>query len=112
MTLGWWQWLPIHLWRIASTVPSADEIREKPLKRTESLVGTRHPKWIAFDCPRRSGHPVMLNADPGGHPVWTLKLPGAGVFTIFPSAIFTEGDRRCYLIVRAGRIVWVRDSIP
>jgi hypothetical protein len=112
MTIGWWQWLPIHRWRIIGTVQSADEIPEKLPKRAAIVVGTGNfPKWIAFDCPCRSGHRVMLNTDRGRRPAWTLKTSGTGGLSIFPSIDFIEGDRRCHFIVRAGRIVWVQDAL-
>ncbi len=112
MTIGWWQWLPIHRWRIVATVPSADEIPDRLPKRAAVVVATDNfSKWIVFDCPCRSGHRVMLNTDPMRRPAWSLATSQAGL-SISPSIDFTEGTRRCHFFMRAGRIAWAPDTRP
>ena len=103
MRISWWQWLPIFSWRIVAVVESADDIPTRLPRNGAVLVGVRaRPKWIAFDCPCRSGHRIMLNADRTRLPHWVIKADGS--LTISPSIDYTHPLRRCHYFIQKGRV--------
>jgi hypothetical protein len=86
-------------------VESADDIPERLPRTGAVVVGPRtRPKWIAFDCPCRSGHRIMLNADKARSPYWTITVQGP--LTIAPSIDYFHSKRRCHYFVRNGHIKW------
>jgi hypothetical protein len=100
--------LPWRAWRVVSEVEAADEIPERLRPKDVVLVGTlRSPKWIAFDCPCRERHRVMLNLDRARRPQW--RVTGTSHLTISPSVDELRGAVRCHYYVRNGRIKWVRE---
>ncbi len=106
--ISWWDWLPIHEWRIVGIVESADDIPQSLPRNGVVLVGQRKsPKWIAFDCPCRTGHRIMLNMDKARWPYWSINKKGA--LTISPSVDYHGSERRCHFFVRTGRIRWVHE---
>jgi hypothetical protein len=109
MRIAWWRWLPFQRWRVVGASDSADEIPERLPRNAVVLVAdSARLKWIAFDCPCRTGHKIMLNADRDRTPHWTLQQ--LSPLTIFPS-IDSRGDRmRCHYFIRKGRIEWAQDS--
>ncbi len=105
LDISWWQRLPVHGWRIVGVVESADEIPQKLPRNGAVLVGTRtYPKWIAFDCPCRSGHRILLNADKARRPYWSVTTQGN--LTIYPSIDYRDANGRCHFFIRNGRITW------
>lgn len=113
MKISWWQWLPIWRWRVVSTVESADEIPERLPRNAAILVAGsgEPPKWVAFDCPCRSGHRVMLNTDFRRAPSWQIDLRHTDRLTITPSVDYRGARRQCHYFVRNGRIQWTPDSV-
>lgn len=112
MKIRWWQWLPIHNWRIIGCVEAADEVPDRLPRHGAVLVGSeRIPKWIIFDCPCRSGHRIMLNADKARRPAWTITQGARKKLTLYPSVDYADGKRRCHYFVRHGKILWTRDSV-
>jgi hypothetical protein len=108
--IPFWQWLPIFTWRIVAVVDSADDIPRRLPRNGAVLVGPRtRPKWIAFDCPCRSGHRIMLSADKAHTPHWTTTVQGQ--LTINPSIDYRGSARRCHYIVRNGRVHWVPERL-
>ncbi|ARN83959.1 DUF6527 family protein [Methylocystis bryophila] len=109
MRISWWKWLPFQRWRIIGQTESADEIPDRLPRNGVALVGeTERPKWIVFDCPCRTGHRIMLNADPGRNPRWTLNR--VKPLTISPSIDFRANQRHCHYIIRSGQIEWTEDN--
>ncbi|MER8746123.1 DUF6527 family protein [Mesorhizobium sp. M1004] len=109
MRISWWQWLPIWRWRVVGAVESADEVPERLPRNGVALIGDiNRMKWIVFDCPCRTGHRIMLNADPSRRPHWTLNQVVR--LTISPSVDFKGSQRRCHYFIRNGRIAWAKDS--
>ena len=109
MKIAWWKWLPFQRWRIVGVATSADEVPDKLPRNGVALVGTaERPKWVIFDCPCRTGHRIMLNADASRRPSWALQQSAR--LTIFPSIDFRGDKMRCHYFVRDGRIRWARDS--
>lgn len=105
--IPWWEWVPGRSWRIVVTVDAADEIPEKLPRNAAVLVASSEvPKWLAFDCPCRSGHRVMLNLDQARYPHW--QLTGRKKLTITPSVDWNGGSRSCHYFIRSGRIVWAK----
>lgn len=104
-TIRWWQWLPIFPWRIVASVDAADEVPKALPRNGAVLVGSsERPKWIAFDCPCRSGHRIVLSLDRSHRPHWTLS--GDRALTVSPSIDYQTKQRHCHYFVRNGRIEW------
>ena len=102
--IKWWQWMPRRTWRLVLVVDEADEVPARLPRHTAALVGpNENPKWIAFDCPCRRGHRVMLNLDRRRRPAWSVvsRYP----LTISPS-IDDYAMGRCHFFLRQGRIQW------
>lgn len=108
MKISWWQKLPILGWRLVGSVDSADDIPQQLPRNGVVLVGPRtRPKWIAFDCPCRRGHRIMLNTDKTRFPYWSVNTKGA--LTIYPSIDYRTSKQRCHYFIRHGRIRWVHE---
>lgn len=106
--IPWFQWLPFQRWRVVLTVEAADEIPSRLPRNGAVLIGSpARPKWIAFDCPCRTGHRVMLNCDPVRRPHW--QVAPHRHLTINPSVDSQQRARRCHYFVHNGRIRWVAD---
>ena len=109
MKIAWWDWLPFRRWRVVGTVTSADEVPDKLPRNGVVMVGTSgNEKWIIFDCPCRTGHRIMLNADIARFPNWEVQHRDR--LTIFPSVDFRGDYRRCHYFIRDAKILWARDS--
>ncbi|WP_271528072.1 DUF6527 family protein [Bradyrhizobium sp. CCBAU 25338] len=112
LQLGWLpQWLtdqpPLYC---IGQVESADEIPEKLPSNTAVVVGdASRLKWIAFDCPCRSGHRIMLNLDRGRSPFWQLSTV-EGTLSLSPSVNYHNGRRRCHYFIKNGKVDWMGDS--
>lgn len=109
MKISWWEWLPFWRWRVIGQAGSADNVPDQLPRNAVALVSdVGRTKWIVFDCPCRTGHRIMLNADPARRPHWTLNQVQR--LTIYPSIDYRGSERRCHYFVRNGRIEWARDS--
>jgi Family of unknown function (DUF6527) len=109
MKVTWWQWLPFLRWRIVGEAQSVDEIPQRLPRNGIALVPKPGGlKWLVFDCPCRTGHRIMLNADASRKPYWRLdkKIPPS----IAPSVDYRGNDRRCHYFIRNGRTVWTKDN--
>lgn len=107
----WWQWLPLWGWRLVAVVGSADEVPECLPRNGVMLVGdVMYPKWIAFDCPCRLGHRIMVNADRQRKPFWGFTMDRRRRVTITPSVDYFDKVKRCHYIMQGGKILWARDS--
>jgi hypothetical protein len=105
MKIAWWKWLPFQRWRIVGQTGDADDIPDKLPRNGVAVVASGgRIKWIVFDCPCRSGHRIMLNADRIRRPVWQLNDDNR--LTISPSIDFADDRRRCHYFIRNGRIIW------
>ena len=101
--LRWWQALPHRKWRLVLLVDEADEVPERLPRRGAVLVGAAEkPKWIAFDCPCRQGHRVMLNLDLRRLPAWSLVSQRP--LTRSPS--IDDYAVGCHFFLRQGKIKW------
>ena len=110
MNISWWQWLPFFGWRIIGIVDSADEIPQRLPRNGAVLVGQRtHPKWIAFDCPCREKHRILLNTDKARSPYWSITINEQ--LTISPSIDYHDSKKRCHFFVRKGRIIWTSEGM-
>jgi len=106
--IRWWDWLPFFGWRIVAIVDSAVDVPELLPRNGAVVVGrVDNPKWLAFDCPCRTGHRILLNMDRGRWPVWSFKPSNR--LTISPSVDYHDKTKRCHYFIRNGRIDWARD---
>ena len=109
MRIRWWDWLPFRSWRIVEVVDDADNVAMRLPRNGASLVGTSGTyKWIAFDCPCRTGHRILLNVDPSRKPFWQIDDSSPRRLTISPSVDYSDADRHCHYFVRRGKIQWAR----
>lgn len=89
-------------------VQAADEIPINLPHNGVVYVGRPgEPKWLAFDCPCRTGHRIMLNLDLSNCPHWDIL--DAVQLTLWPSIDFNAQNRRCHFFIRQKRVIWVRD---
>jgi hypothetical protein len=108
--IKWWQWLPFRGWRVVAVVDSADNIPKRLPRNGVVIVGqVEKPKWVAFDCPCRSGHRILLNTDKTRRPYWSLRT--SDKLSIHPSIDFENKDRRCHYFVRNGKINWAHGRV-
>lgn len=109
MNISWWQWFPWRPWRVVATVDAADDVPATLPPRGAVLVGsTAYPKWLAFDCPCRTNHRVMISLDPRNRPCWRATVGKR--LTVSPSIDALQGRRRCHYFIRNGRTVWARSE--
>lgn len=106
--LGWLTRITGRLrprWRVAASVSRADEVPDRIPTRSAILVGTpESPKWIAFDCPCRRSHRVLLNLNPARDPRWSVRETSP--LTIWPSIDDHSLPTGCHYFIHSGRIVW------
>ena len=101
----WWQWIPFRRWRIVATIEAADEIPERLPARGAVLVGSfEQPKWLAFDCPCKTGHRIIVTLDRGHRPHWKIVSPNK--LSILPSIDYCGPGRQCHYFIRDGKTVW------
>jgi len=103
------EWASGRRWKVTGTYYDIDDVPQVLKSREITIVATPHfVKWIIFDCPCRTGHRIMINADPSRKPAWDLraKLPA----TIWPSVDFANHERRCHYSIINGRTHWAKDS--
>ncbi len=62
-------------------------------------------QWLAFDCPCRARHRVMLNLDQRAWPVWTVHE--SAPLTLVPSVDEKTEHGRCHYVIKKGKIRWV-----
>lgn len=107
--LRWWHWLPWPSWRLVAIVEAADQVPLRVPRNCVVLVGSRErPKWLAFDCPCRTGHRIMVNVDASHSPRWHLVSEKS--LTVWPSVDCRRPERRCHYFIKRGRVVWVPDK--
>jgi hypothetical protein len=110
--VGWipfWQWIPGRAWRVVTTVEAADEIPARLPPQGAILVGSsQQPKWLAFDCPCKTGHRIMVSLDPAHRPHWVAKKEGK--LSVSPSVDYRTSARRCHYWIINGKIEWVKEK--
>jgi hypothetical protein len=107
--IPFWEWIPGRSWRIVVAVEAADEIPERLPSRGAVIVGSlQQPKWLAFDCPCKSGHRIMVTLDPTHRPHWEIRKTKK--LSISPSIDYRTAERRCHYYVTDGKISWVRNT--
>jgi hypothetical protein len=106
--IPFWEWIPGRAWRIVAAVDAADEIPERLPSHGAVIVGSlQRPKWLAFDCPCKTGHRIMVSLDPAHRPHWVIT--GEKKLTITPSVDYRTTGRRCHYLVTNGKIMWVKE---
>lgn len=106
MKFSWTQWLPFRSWRLLAAVEAADEVPKRLPARGMILVGSEdYPKWLAFDCPCKQSHRILVPLDRAKKPHW--RIEGTSKVSLFPSVDALRGNVRCHYIIRNGRTQWV-----
>lgn len=107
--IPFWEWIPGRAWRIVSAVEAADEIPKRLPSGGMVIVGSlQQPKWLAFDCPCKTGHRIMVTLDPAHRPHWVIKK--AKKLSISPSVDYRTPEKRCHYYVTNGKIQWINDK--
>jgi len=107
--IPFWEWIPGRSWRIVATVEAADEIPDRLPSHGAVIVGSlQQPKWLAFDCPCKSGHRIMVTLDPTHRPHWVVRKTKQ--LSISPSVDYRTAERRCHYYVADGKISWVQNT--
>lgn len=109
--IGWWHWLPLpwRRWRVVGRVDAGDEVPDRLPPKGVVLVGTsERPTWVAFDCPCRRGHRLMVNLNKARQPAWHVE--SLRPLSIRPSIDNITQQQRCHFFIRGGKIVWARDE--
>ena len=107
--IPWREWIPRRFWRIVAVVGAADEIPETLPAKCAVLVGTPlHPKWLAFDCPCKTGHRILVTLDTRHHPHW--RIIDTDKLSILPSIDYWSTERRCHYMITGGQIIWVNNK--
>nr|BAN09973.1 conserved hypothetical protein [Mesorhizobium loti NZP2037] len=87
-----------------------DDLPDRLKERRIYLVGEDRDSWqAAMICPCGCRARIQLSLVPRDKPSWKAEVGCAGVVTLKPS-IWRVKDCRAHFFVRAGRIVWARDS--
>lgn len=109
MHFSWKDWLPFRNWRIIGRVDSADEVPTRLPRNGIVLVGTLEaPKWLAFDCPCKMRHRILLNLDKNRKPTWHIAK--VAPFSLKPSVDYRDGKQRCHYVLRNGKTEWARNK--
>jgi hypothetical protein len=105
--IPWWRWIvPSWRWKVVAQVEAGDQVPTRLPKHSAVLVGTgNYPKWLALDCPCRTGHRLMVNLDRGRRPYWTITTSPRLVLK--PSIDSITPSRRCHFLLRDGKVTWV-----
>lgn len=103
--IRWWHWFPRFRWFIAGTVEHADEVPDHLPSKAAVLVGSlQEPKWLAFDCPCRSGHRILIPLHRQQTPHW--RVLAQKPLTVAPSINFQSAQKRCHYFIRGGKVMW------
>lgn len=107
--IPFWQWVPGRAWRVVAIVEAADDIPPRLPSQGAILVGSfQQPKWLAFDCPCKTGHRIMVSLDRAHRPHWTIKKEGK--LSITPSIDYRTPKKRCHYWIINGKTEWVKDK--
>ncbi|MGH2635122.1 MAG: DUF6527 family protein [Actinomycetota bacterium] len=107
--LHWTAWLPRRRFFVACDVEEADQVPRRLPRHAAVIVRRRgSPTWIAFDCPCRRRHRLLVNLDPSRKPYWRM-LPSKRL-SLAPSVDVVDGGRRCHFWIRDGRTSWPRTA--
>lgn len=110
LKLSWWDRFILLPWRIVADVESADDIPDKlPLHGAVLVSAGKKQKWIAFDCPCRLRHRIMLNLDTSRYPYWRVRRGKKDRLTISPSISSSEKNSYCHYFIREGKVTWAKD---
>lgn len=109
--IAWWQWLalPWRRWRLVTRVQAGDDVPDRLPYKGVALVGsTEQPTWVAFDCPCRESHRLMVNLDKTRLPAW--RIESLSPLSIRPSIDDITPERRCHFFISNGKITWAHDE--
>ena len=90
-------------------VDAADLIPERlPRKGLVVVEDRKGPSWVAFNCPCREHHRLMVRLSASSNPHW--RLDGDKRLSLRPSIDSHDDGRRCHFWLTNGKIRWVGDS--
>ena len=109
--ISWWKSLPLSwsAWRIVASVSAGDEIPHCLPRKGVIVVGSPEcATWLAFECPCRTGHRLMVNLDKHRYPFWSID--SLRPLSVWPSIDSMSSSGRCHFVVRNGRIRWIAND--
>lgn len=108
----WWQKFSLRWrrWKIILEVPTGADVPESvPDKCVVLVKSSERSRWLAFDCPCRTGHRVMLNLDTRRKPTWLIT--STKPLTLSPSVDELTPNHHCHYFIKHGRIKWVEYNV-
>lgn len=103
--IRWRKWFPRLRYAVVCIAPAADLIpRRLPRKGITVVDDGPGPSWIAFDCPCRRRHRLIISVNEHIRPCWRLSVEPR--LSLFPSVDVVDGGRRCHFWLRDGTIQW------
>lgn len=105
LSLTWWARRPRRRYAVLGTVSEADLVPDRlPRKGVVLVANDSGPKWIAFDCPCRRRHRLLVPLSQSRHPHWTVD--GSKHPSLRPSVDSHDSGDRCHFWLARGRIRW------
>jgi hypothetical protein len=77
-----------------------------PRKALVTVEGRTGPVWVAFDCPCRRRHRLLIPLRMDRSPHWFLTATQPP--SLHPSVDSHDGGHRCHFWLTDGRIRWAR----
>ena len=96
--------------RLAGMSPHVLDVPDVLKQGEVVLVGEdpTQPQWLAFDCPCRRGHRLLINLSQSRRPRWTLHHDDRERVSLHPSVDSFSEVGRCHFWLRRGRVAWVK----
>lgn len=105
LSFPWWSWLPRRRYRVMRRVDAADLVPDRlPRKALVTVENDAGPAWVAFDCPCRGRHRLLIPLSMGRSPHWLLT--GSKTPSLHPSVDSESEGKRCHFSLIDGRIHW------
>jgi hypothetical protein len=96
---------------MAARVEAADLVPARLPRKALVVVEDREgPSWVAFDCPCRRRHRLLIRLAAGERPHW--RLTGLQAPSLDPSVDSHDGEQRCHFWLINGKVWWVRYQNP
>jgi Family of unknown function (DUF6527) len=106
----WRTWLPHRRYHVAARVDAADLVPVRLPRKAMVVVEARGtPSWVAFDCPCRRRHRLLIRLAAGERLHWHLTQEQAP--SLDPSVDSHEDGRRCHFWLTNGKVRWVRNRM-
>jgi hypothetical protein len=105
--LPWRSWLPHRRYHVAARVEAADLVPARLPRKAMVVVENRGVlAWVAFDCPCRRRHRLLIRLTVDERPYW--RLTGLQPPSLQPSVDSRDEEQRCHFWLINGKVRWAR----